>query len=338
MKLATYLADDGHRLGVVDTERAIVFDAFAASCAQNGAGDERLRSMDALIAAGPEALAELRRLEAACAPQGTFAIALSQVRLLAPLPVPAQIRDCSVFERHIRDGAAGMARLKASLEGRPPPEPAGGDGVPEVYRQRPVYYISNRFNVVGPDATVVWPSYSATMDFELEIAAVIGRGGRDIDKHQAAEHIFGYTVFNDFSARDRQGDEMAGWLGPTKGKSFDGGNAFGPWIVTPDELGDYHDLTVCVRVNGEPWIRTDMRGMLHGFEDMIAYISCDETLHPGEIIGSGTVGGCCGLELGRFLSDGDVIELDVGRIGILRNIVKIDRERSNNTSNTAMIV
>lgn len=326
MKLATYLADDGQRLGVVDTERSVIFDAFAASCARAGGRDERLRTMEALIAAGPAALADLRRLAAAGASPGAFTTALAEVHLLAPLPVPAQIRDCSVFERHIRDGAAGMARLTARLEGRPPPEPAAGDGIPKVYRQRPVYYISNRFNVVGPDAVVTWPGYSATMDFELEIAAVIGQGGRDIDASRAAGYIFGYTIFNDFSARDRQGVEMAGWLGPTKGKSFDGGNAFGPWIVTPDELGDYRDLTVCVKVNGEAWIRTDMRGMLHGFEDMIAYISRDETLHPGEIIGSGTVGGCCGLELDRFLADGDVIELEVDRIGILRNTVRASRD------------
>lgn len=326
MKLATYLTDNGQRLGVVDTGRSIIFDPYAASSAQAGGRDERLRTMEALITAGPDALADLRRLAAAGTSQGDFTTPLSEVRLLAPLPVPAQFRDCCVFERHIRDGAAGMARVSARLQGRSPPEPAGGDGIPAVYRQLPVYYISNRFNVVGPDAEIVWPGYSKIMDFELEIAAVIGRGGRNIDASQAAGHIFGYTIFNDFSARDRQSVEMTGWLGPAKGKSFDGGNAFGPWIVTPDELGDYRDLKVCVKVNGEEWIRTDMRGMLHGFEDMIAYISRDETVHPAEIIASGTVGGCCGLELDRFLADGDVIELDVDRIGILRNTVRMSRD------------
>jgi 2-keto-4-pentenoate hydratase/2-oxohepta-3-ene-1,7-dioic acid hydratase in catechol pathway len=121
------------------------------------------------------------------------------------------------------------------------------------------------------------------------------------------------------SARDAQATEMEGQLGPAKGKDFDTGNVLGPWLVTADEIGDPYDLTMVARVNGEEWSRGHSGTMHHRFEDIIAFVSRSETLHPGEILGSGTVGGGCGLELGRFLDPGDVVELEVERIGVLRN-------------------
>src|SRR5271154_1196930 len=128
-------------------------------------------------------------------------------------------------------------------------------------------------------------------------------------RDQARDHIFGYTIFNDFSARDMQMVEMEGRLGPAKGKSFDGANVLGPWIVTPDEIGDAQALDVEVRVNGEVRSRGSTAGMLFSFEEILAHASQDETIHAGEFFGSGTVGNCCGLELGRFLEHGEVIEL-----------------------------
>jgi 2-keto-4-pentenoate hydratase/2-oxohepta-3-ene-1,7-dioic acid hydratase in catechol pathway len=112
---------------------------------------------------------------------------------------------------------------------------------------------------------------------------------------------------------------MAGTLGPAKGKDFDTGNIFGPWIVTPDEIDDLYDLTMVARVNGEEWSRGSTATMHHRFEDLIAFVSRSETLHPGEILGSGTVGTGCGLEHGRFLQPGDVVELEIEHIGVLRN-------------------
>jgi 2-keto-4-pentenoate hydratase/2-oxohepta-3-ene-1,7-dioic acid hydratase in catechol pathway len=193
--------------------------------------------------------------------------------------------------------------------------------VPPVYRQLPVYYITNRFSVVGPDTTVTWPRYSELMDFELEFGVYIGKPAKNVTAANAKDYIFGYTIFNDFSARDQQVIEMQGRLGPTKGKSFDMGNSMGPWIVTPDELGDPEKMNVEVRVNGETWAKNTTADMLHTFEKMIEHISKDETLYPGEFIGSGTVGNCCGLEQDRFLKDGDTIELHVDKIGVLRNKV-----------------
>jgi 2-keto-4-pentenoate hydratase/2-oxohepta-3-ene-1,7-dioic acid hydratase in catechol pathway len=193
--------------------------------------------------------------------------------------------------------------------------------LPAVYRQVPIYYITNRLTVVGTGAVVAWPRYSEVMDYELEVGIVTKRTRANILAREAASHIFGYTIFDDFSARDRQMIEMQGRLGPAKGKSFDGSNAMGPWIVTPDELGDPQTLEVEVRVNGETRSKGDTSEMLFSFEEILAYASLDETIRAGEFFGSGTVGNCCGLEIGRFLESGDTIELSVGRIGVLSNRV-----------------
>ena len=168
----------------------------------------------------------------------------------------------------------------------------------------------------------MWPRYSEVMDYELEFGIVTRRTRANIPLGEAGGHIFGYTIFNDFSARDRQALEMQGRLGPAKGKSFDGGNVLGPCIVTPDEIGDPQALRVAVRVNGETRASADTSGMLFSFEEILAYASQDETIHAGEFFGSGTVGGCCGLEIGRFLESGDAIELEVEKIGVLRNKVR----------------
>ena len=158
------------------------------------------------------------------------------------------------------------------------------------------------------------------MDYELEMGCVIGTTGRDISREDARSHIFGFTIFNDFSARDTQGMEMESGLGPSKSKDFDNANVLGPWIVTIDEFYP-DDAAMTVRVNGE--VRSSGRSntMTVKFEDLIAFISTSETLHAGEILGSGTVGGGCGLEAGKLLADGDVIELEIEGIGVLRNKV-----------------
>jgi 2-keto-4-pentenoate hydratase/2-oxohepta-3-ene-1,7-dioic acid hydratase in catechol pathway len=229
------------------------------------------------------------------------------------------------FETHIRQSGRGGRALEArDKRGEAAFREALGvptEPLAEVYRQMPIYYITNRLIVAGPETTVRWPRYSRVMDYELEIAIVTRRDRANIPAGEAHEHIFGYTIFNDFSARDRQRVEMAGRLGPAKGKSFDGANVLGPWIVTPDELGDPQTLNVEVRVNGETRAKGTTADMLFPFPQILAYASQDETIHAGEVFGSGTVGNCCGLEIGRFLQNGDAIELVVDRIGVLRNHV-----------------
>jgi 2-keto-4-pentenoate hydratase/2-oxohepta-3-ene-1,7-dioic acid hydratase in catechol pathway len=211
------------------------------------------------------------------------------------------------------------AKLRA-LQGAPP-APATPPPVPAIWYEQPLYYKCNRFATAGTDSTVRWPAYSGVIDYELEIACVIGRKGRDIQAANAPDYIFGYTIFNDLTARDAQFKEMQGPLGPAKGKDFDGANVMGPVIVTADSI-DAANLRMRAWVNGE--LRCDNRSntMHWSFNHIIEHVSRSETLHPGEILGSGTVGGGCGLEIGRFLKHGDRIELEVEQIGTL--IVTID--------------
>lgn len=317
MKLASYRTSGGDKVGAVIADRSRIVDLAAASGGRDGGA---FASMLSLIEGGERALDLAREIADAAERSGDHQQPLGEVRLLAPIPVPPQVRDASVFPVHITQAPAGMQKLAAELQGKPIPDARPGE-VPAVYRQQPIYYITNRFSVIGPDETVRWPRYSKYMDFELELACVLWKGGKDIGVHQAADHIFGYTIFNDFSARDTQLVEMQGMLGPAKGKSFDMGNAMGPWIVTRDEIPDVKALRASARINGETFVEDDCSAMLHSFEEMIAFISRDETLHPGEIIGSGTVGNGCGLERYRFLAAGDVVELEFDRIGVLRNRV-----------------
>jgi 2-keto-4-pentenoate hydratase/2-oxohepta-3-ene-1,7-dioic acid hydratase in catechol pathway len=324
MKLATHRSADGARIGVVDAEKGRIFD-IAAAALRAGAPNAPFASMLDLIDADDAGLDQARRLVEMSAGEADLWSDLAQIELLAPLPEPRQMRDAMSFALHIRQSARGSRAVQAM--GASGPEAFGKvmaeplEELPAVYRDIPIYYITNRFTVVGPGATVVWPRYSQVMDYELEIGIVTKRTRSDIPASEAGAHIFGYTIFNDFSARDRQAIEMQGRLGPAKGKSFDGANAIGPWIVTPDELGDPQTLQVGVRVNGETRAKGDTREMLFSFEEILAYASQNETIHAGEFFGSGTVGNCCGLEIGRFLDSGDTIELVVDRIGVLRNTV-----------------
>lgn len=175
--------------------------------------------------------------------------------------------------------------------------------------------------MVGHETPVRWPSYTNQLDFELEFGVFLKGHGSNIRKEDASQHIAGYCIFNDFSARDIQFREMGGRLGPTKGKDFDTGNVIGPWLVTADEIPDPMNLTASIRVNGELWSSTSTREMSLSFSELIAYISKDETLYPGEFIGSGTLPNGCGLELDRWIRPGDEVELSIDGLGVLRNQV-----------------
>jgi 2-keto-4-pentenoate hydratase/2-oxohepta-3-ene-1,7-dioic acid hydratase in catechol pathway len=316
MKLATYSSPDGPAVAGVLTGGALVC-LQTAHRILHGRSLPAFAEMAALIAAWEaEGQAAAEAMVAAAPDEAVWPLA--EVRLLAPLPRPAQMRDFLSFETHFRQARAAIQRL---LPGGGDPTITAEAPLPAIFHQQPVYYKANRFAVCGPETDVVWPKYSQLMDFELELAAVIGRPGRDISAQAARGHIFGFTIFNDFSARDAQIREMPGTLGPAKGKDFDNANALGPWIVTRDEISDPYGLRMTARVNGELWTDGVSGDMHWSFEQMIAHVSQDETLHPAEVIGSGTVGGGCGLELGRFLEHGDVVELEIERIGVLRNRV-----------------
>ena len=319
MKLVTFVADAGGpaRLGVL-VEDDLVLDLAAAGRSGGGEINPAFQTMQALIEAGPATLDEARGL-AASAPEEHLRALSGGARLLAPLPLPVQIRDCMCFEGHLTGSVQASMRLSGSTT-----PTASQLGMQEVFAKRPIYYKANRFAVTGPDTDVIWPAYSQMMDYELEMGCVLGRTGRDIPLASARDHIFGYTIFNDFSARDTQAFEMRSSLGPSKSKDFDNANAIGPCIVTADDFDPYAAAMV-VRVNGEVRSKGSSRTMTYSFEDLIAFISVSETLHAGEILGSGTVGGGCGLEQGRMLADGDVVELEIEGIGRLRNRVIASR-------------
>ena len=320
MILATFRRGNGHiSIGVVDRDRQQILDLQLAD-PYPGAP---FQSMLQLIQSGEEGLDRARQTVARTQWQGSAATPLQAVKLLSPVPVPEQIRDFTVTEQHAKQAARGIGRIRAKRLNTAPPPDANIPLPPVIYYQ-PIYYKANRFNVIGHDECVRWPSYSKLMDYELEFGVFIGKRGKNIPVADAREYIFGFSIFNDFSARDAQEIEMSGPLGPAKGKDFDTGNAIGPWIVTRDEITDPYNLTMIARVNGEEWSHNNSRVMLHTFEEMIAFVSRDETLYPGEFFGSGTTGNGCGLELDRWLQPGDVVELEVDGIGVLRNRVEVN--------------
>jgi 2-keto-4-pentenoate hydratase/2-oxohepta-3-ene-1,7-dioic acid hydratase in catechol pathway len=253
---------------------------------------------------------------------------LETVNLMAPVPVPESIRDAMCFEEHIVNiirvvGLKKLAFLDEWIEKLFGRKRSLAYLLNKTWYERPIYYKGNRRSTVGTNADVRMPVYAKDLDFELEFGIYIGKEGVNIAREDAHEYIGGYTIFNDFSVRDIQLKEQGGRLGPAKGKDFDTGNAFGPFLVTPDEIQDPQTLTMVARVNGAEWSRGSSADMHWKFADLIAYISQSETLYPGDFIGSGTCSGVngrgCGLEMGKSLNSGDVIELEVQGLGILRN-------------------
>ena len=325
VKLATFRSGGREKIGLVHQSDTRLFD-LAAAADRDGNGHPAFGSMLALIDAGPAALDQACVMFDKSGKDESLSVDVAAAEILAPVPEPRQMRDGMSFPLHILQAPRGQLKLAARAKNdmaelaRLDAEPLGE--LPEVYRRQPIYYITNRFSVRGTNTTVNWPRYSQVMDYELEFGIITKSKGANIPASKAKDHIFGYTIFNDFSARDAQRIEMEGRLGPAKGKSFDGGNVMGPWIVTPDEIGDPYKLKMEVRVNGKMRSQGVSAGMLFSFEEIIAHVTKDETLMPGEFIGSGTVGNGCGLELGWYLEHGDVIELDVEKIGVLRNRVE----------------
>ncbi len=240
---------------------------------------------------------------------------LAEVRLRAPLETPPSVRDFYAFEQHVKTARANR----------------GLGMIPEWY-EFPVFYFSNHRAIYGPEDFIPYPRKSSQLDIELEIACVIGRSGRDIPAEKGAEYIAGYMVMNDWSARDLQMEEMKLNMGPVKGKDF--ATSLGPWLLTPDELNEVktgegaaerYDLTMTAKLNGKEISRGNFKDIYYSFPQMIERASLNTWLVPGDILGSGTVGTGCLLEHGpkreRWLETGDILELEVEKLGILRNTV-----------------
>jgi fumarylacetoacetate (FAA) hydrolase len=308
MKLVSYRAANGEGRAGVWTDTAI-FDAAALL------GRDTL-DMTGLLKLGPAALDDLRGKVAGADPQSPHTQPAELSRLLAPTPEPPSVRDFYVFEQHVK---ASRARR-------------GLDMIPEWY-QIAVFYFSNPAAIQGPEEDIFYPDDTNELDFELEIACVIGQAGRDIPAAEASKYIAGYLVMNDWSARDIwRTYEAKLSMGPAKAKDF--ATSLGPWLVTSDELADRrlgdgaeerYDLTMLGRINGKEVSRGNAKDMYYSFGQIIERASRHVTLKPGDVIGSGTVGTGCIFELGPenvpWLRPGDVIEMEIERLGTLRNTI-----------------
>jgi fumarylacetoacetate (FAA) hydrolase len=301
MKLLTYDAGNGPRAGVlVDGQ---VLD-IATLLEEQG----ELRDIRALLELPDN---PLTRLKSALSSAGTGqGVPLGRVRLRAPILQPPTVRDFMVYEGHANAG--GTRQLS------------------DAWYRLPIFYFSNPLCIFGPEDAVPYPSASEQLDYELELAAVIGREARNIAEADAFSCIAGFTIFNDWSCRDLQRDEMEARLGPAKGK--DAASSLGPWIVTTDELapfirdGRLH-VHCTLEVNGVQWMENNAGIMYHSWGAMIERASRDSRLVPGDVLGSGTVtGGSIGEAIrngfpARYLEPGDLVEIEVEAIGVLRNTI-----------------
>lgn len=303
MRLVTFTA-----AGSTEPRLGALVGDDVVDLAAMGKGQAALANMVTLFEAGEEGrqLAE-QLLSTACAaktsgkplPPTSEGLPMvqpqAQVRLLAPVPRPRRIRDYLTYEQH----ASGV-----------------GAQVPEAFSRMPICYQGNVDSVIGPDDEIVWPAYSDQLDFELEVGFFVGQGGRNISVAEAPRHIAGVTLFNDVSARDIQFFEMSMTIGPSKGKDFC--NVLGPAVLTMDEVDEYA-IEVTASINGNICTRETTANRCYSFAEVLAWASYCEDVHPGEFLAVGTVGGGCGAELDRWVQPGDVVELEAGGIGVLRN-------------------
>ncbi len=339
MKLVTYAAPGAgaeQRAGVLHGESALDLERLGQWARREGVrlpdlpplpgGGALPTTMLELLRLGPEGMAAVRAaLEAAgrAQPEDLAKLPglvqpLESIRLLTPLPNPPTIRDFYAFEQHVK---AARARRGAEM-------------IPEWY-EIAVFYFSNTSALYGTNEPISYPRLSNELDFELEMAAVIGRAGSDIPAEEGPSYIAGYMVMNDWSARDLQRHEMKLNLGPAKGKDF--ATSLGPWLVTPDELEDRRlgsgkderfDLAMTGWINGDQLTNANFKDITFTFPQMIERASQHVRLRPGDILGSGTCGTGCLLELGterhRWLQPGDVVEMEIERLGVLRNAITTD--------------
>jgi fumarylacetoacetate (FAA) hydrolase len=301
MRICRYVADGGTaRVGYLDGELVVPV-----------AGGDGQAGLDAVLdlAMAANADPDLRP------PADGDPLPLASAQLLAPVAEPPSIRDFYAFEQHVRTARARRGR----------------EMDPDWY-ELPVFYFTNPAAVLGPGDPVAAPPRSAELDYELEVACVLGRGGRNLRLGDADAAVAGFMVMNDWSARDIQRREMALSLGPAKGKDF--ATSLGPTLVTagefaPGGLREVPSAVMTARVNGVEWSRADLDGLWWSFAELLAYASEAAPVRRGDVLGSGTCGTGCILELSlvhgadkyRYLEPGDEVELEVGGLGTLANRV-----------------
>lgn len=260
--------------------------------------------LTASVAAGDE-WAALRREVSTL--RGAEGIAPESIVFGPAILRPSQYLDFYAFEQHV------MTMRKQR----------GFDFITPEWYEIPAYYNSNATSFIGHGMTAYYPPDEQKMDYECELACVIGRPIRNATPDSARAAIAGYTILNDLSARQRQTKAMPINMGPAPGKDF--ASALGPYLATPEEIADLAALGMRAYVNGEKWTDGRYGTVKHTFEAMIAYASRSRWLFPGDVLGSGTVGGGCGAELGRFLKPGDVVRLEFDGLGVLENPVAHDQ-------------
>jgi 2-keto-4-pentenoate hydratase/2-oxohepta-3-ene-1,7-dioic acid hydratase in catechol pathway len=307
MRFVTFEKSDGTLRSGIILDSDLVVDMSEAT---NGKLPEKM--IDFLEQCEQNMISAVQLLQLTDGDKGVYP--LHGVRLIAPLPTPKSFRDFYAFEQHV----------KSARENR------GLDMIPEWY-QIPVFYFSNHLAIKGPEDNITKPIECNCLDYELEVACIIGKEGRNIKADEAEDYIFGYCILNDWSARDLQRQEMKVGLGPAKGKDFS--TSIGPWIITKDELenvrlGKGFDITMKAKVNDVLLSEGNMKDIYYSFGEMIERASRGVTLYPGEMIGSGTVGTGCILELGtevhRWLQPGDVVEFEIDKLGVLKNSIVND--------------
>jgi 2-keto-4-pentenoate hydratase/2-oxohepta-3-ene-1,7-dioic acid hydratase in catechol pathway len=308
MKLVCYDPGSGPRAGVVSGDRVLDASLLLRT-------PQTLKDVQALLELADSPLQRLA--EAVERGGATASQPLASVRLRAPILRPPTVRDFFDFEGHASGG--------------------GSRELPEVWYRVPIFYFSNPLRIFGPAEDVPYPSASRLLDYELELACVIGKEGANVREADAPAYIAGFTILNDWSCRDLQRDEMAARLGPAKGK--DSATSIGPWIVTSDEMAPYLrggrlHVRCTLKVNGALWMDGSGGGMHHTWGMFVERASRDSRIVPGDVFGSGTVsGGSIGEAIrngiaARYLQPGDLVEIEVEGIGVLRNRVadKLDSD------------
>ena len=303
MKLLTYNTGTGPRCGVLRDDHVVDVSALLGT-------QGILRDVRALLELGDNPIARVG--EALARNTSAPAAALSEVTLRPPVLQPPTVRDYMVYEEH---ATAQGTREQV-----------------EAWYRMPIFYYSSPLRIFGPDDVVPYPSAAEQLDYELELGCVIGREGSNVPESEAMGYVAGFCIFNDWSCRDLQRDEMAVGLGPAKGK--DSASSLGPWLVTPDEMAPYLrdgrlQVRCTARVNGDVWLGdADGGEAYHTWGALVERASWDSRIVPGDVIGSGTVGGGSigeavrkGYEKARFLQPGDVVEHEVEGIGLLRNTI-----------------
>lgn len=308
MKLLTYDAGAGPRCGALQDDHVIDVTTLLNA-------PHTLRDVQALLEYGEASVDQVR--DALDRDVAAPALPLARVRLRAPVLQPPTVRDFMIYEEHAT--AQGTRQRQ------------------EAWYRMPIFYFSSPLRIFGPDEAVPYPSAAAMLDYELEIGCVIGRTGSNVREADALSYIAGFCIFNDWSCRDIQRDESEVGLGPAKGK--DAASSLGPWLVTTDEMAPYLrdgrlHVKCSAKVNGDFWLQDSDGGLAyHTWGAMIERASWDSRIAPGDVLGCGTVGGGSigeairkGYDKARFLQPGDVVEMEVEGIGVLRNTIapKVD--------------